>query len=703
MPLLSAGRSGRALRHSLLVACVLTAMSLAAPAVAQDDDLEVRLDLVSQPVWHGPDDKLNLRVRVTNVGAQTLRGFQLVVEAGNRVTTRSELHSTFDEPPVSTGGFPVEVNRNLDSGESTIVAVDQRVSKLSLVALPGEGGVFPVTVSLLTGLFETADSFTTALIYYPATPDPPLNVVVVLPLNEVPSRGPDGTFVAPDGGEGEGGLEAAVAERGWLRGWADALDVAPSGLRLGLALTPRMLEELEDMRNGYERADGEDVEQVDQGSERAEAAATVLESLRAAVERNGVQPILTPYSFPDLAALSSVDRAILEELQVGEEVTEQVLDLNVDRAWVFPPAQRIDEETLEELRLAGIEHVFLSEDSLQSPEDPLTAGCPEPTFSLTCPIAVENESVVGYALDLDMQLRFAEAAHPGDVRLDVQRIFAETALVREEQPGVADRTLQLTVPAQWHPPPRISEILLRGLANAPWLRPLTPAAGLRDAQEPLSRRIASRLPAPTSRPDETYYQTIESALEVVTGFESLEPPLEMVERLHRNVLVAQSRSWWGDPSLQARGEAYAADSEEEIRGELAKIGVNPVEELTLTSRRGSIPLLLFNENEYPVTVRVKLISSGGLSIADENQEIEQRIAGGASRQIKVEVIARASGTFPLAIELATPGGLEIQSTESVTVRSTAFNEIALAITFGAFAFLVLFYLVRATRRRQARR
>jgi hypothetical protein len=112
---------------------------------------------------------------------------------------------------------------------------------------------------------------------------------------------------------------------------------------------------------------------------------------------------------------------------------------------------------------------------------------------------------------------------------------------------------------------------------------------------------------------------------------------------------------------------------------------------------------LFNETEYPVTVRVKLISSGGLSIAEENQEIEQRIAAGASRQIKVEVIARASGTFPLAIELTTPGGLEIQSTESVTVRSTAFNEIALAITFGAFAFLVLFYVVRATRRRQARR
>jgi len=36
------------------------------------------------------------------------------------------------------------------------------------------------------------------------------------------------------------------------------------------------------------------------------------------------------------------------------------------------------------------------------------------------------------------------------------------------------------------------------------------------------------------------------------------------------------------------------------------------------------------------------------------------------------------------------------------VSSTQFNKVALGITFGALAFLVLFYAVRAARRRAAR-
>jgi hypothetical protein len=700
MCLLPAEPSGRALRLGLLAVCALTSSFTPSPAAAQVNGPDVQLELLSQPVWHGPADKLNLRVRVTNDGSRSLSGFQLVIAAGNRVTTRSELHRTFEEPPVSPGAFQVEVERTLEAGESTTVSVEDRVSKLSPIALSSEGGVFPLTVSLTTGLFETEDSFTSSLIYYPALPDPPLDVVLVVPLNEIPSRAADGTFVAPAGGESE--LEAAVGDGGWLAGWADALAGAPEGARIGLAPTPRTLEELEDMQNGYARAVGDTPERVDASSDQAEAAAAVLDTLRAAAQRKGTQVVLTPYSFPDLAALSSLDRAILEELKAGEEVIERTLVLDVDRSWLFPPAQRIDEEALEELGLAGVEHLFFSEDSLEEPPNPLRAGCPEPSFSLTCPVSIEEEGVVGFALDQEVQQRFAEAADPGDTRLDIQRIFAETAMVREEQPGVADRTLQLTIPAQWHPTPRVSRVLIRGFAGAPWLRLLTPAAGVRNAPSPVSRRVVGHLPPVSSQPDAVYFQTVESARAAVNGFESLEPPDDLFERLYTNILVAHSRTWWGDPALQGRGEAYARSSEEEVERELAKIGVNAVEKLTLTSRRGSIPLTLFNEAEYPVRVRIEL-SSSGLSIAESNKEIEQEIPAGASKQIKVEVVARASGTFPLAIRMTTPGGLEIQSSESVTVRSTAFNEIALAITFGAFAFLVLFYVVRGMRRRQSRK
>ncbi|HZA19378.1 MAG TPA: hypothetical protein VE889_00875, partial [Actinomycetota bacterium] len=47
-----------------------------------------------------------------------------------------------------------------------------------------------------------------------------------------------------------------------------------------------------------------------------------------------------------------------------------------------------------------------------------------------------------------------------------------------------------------------------------------------------------------------------------------------------------------------------------------------------------------------------------------------------------------------------PDGLDIGAPVTLTVRSTEFNEIALGLTFGALAFLILFYVVRGLRNRR---
>jgi hypothetical protein len=54
----------------------------------------------------------------------------------------------------------------------------------------------------------------------------------------------------------------------------------------------------------------------------------------------------------------------------------------------------------------------------------------------------------------------------------------------------------------------------------------------------------------------------------------------------------------------------------------------------------------------------------------------------------------------LRINTETPdGGLTFGSVV-VTIRSTEFNRIALGLTFGALAFLILFYTAKAVRRRR---
>ncbi|HEX2049029.1 MAG TPA: DUF6049 family protein [Actinomycetota bacterium] len=695
-------RVARAIASVLLV---VAALGAPAPDARAAEPGDARVVLLSQPAWHRPGDRIGLRLRVVNDGDEALEGVQLVVSSGGRITTRSGLHSSFETAPLALDAFAVPLEGPpLEPGEARRVLVDEPLSVLSSIALSSAGGVFPVTVALVADpvAAEALDTLTTPFVFHPAVPDPPLDVVPVIPLNHVATRAPSGGF--PVGDAGSAPLEQAVAAGGWLDTWTDALDRGTAaGLHVGLAPTPRLLEEVADLADGFVRIDG--VERVDVGADSgpARAAAALLDRLAAIAGRRGVQELLAPYAFADLPSLTARQDAVGTQLAVGQEVTARALGVDGGRRWLFAPAARVDALTADDLVLAGVARTFFSRDSLEPPADPAAAGCPEPAYSFTCP--VDAGDLEGLALDRDLQARLAALVQPGDDGLDLQRLLAETALVREEQPGVAGRVVTLLVPSQWRPAPRLAERFVDALRGAPWLRTRAPQEALaaggvqRAAERPLVTRIA---PAP-SQPDESYLDAVERAHAEVHAFESIGPPDELVERLERNVLVAQSRSWWDDPALLARGAGYARDAADEATAELGKVGVEPVEELTLTSRRGTIPLLLFNEADYAVTVQLHLTSpTRSLSVVASNETIERTVEPHESIRLKVEVMTEASGTFPLDVRLTTPDGTPLQD-DPVTVRSTVFNEIALAVTFGALAFLVLFYLVRSVRKRRARR
>ena len=53
----------------------------------------------------------------------------------------------------------------------------------------------------------------------------------------------------------------------------------------------------------------------------------------------------------------------------------------------------------------------------------------------------------------------------------------------------------------------------------------------------------------------------------------------------------------------------------------------------------------------------------------------------------------------MEVLVETPDGALLVAEKIITIRSTAFNRIALGITLGAFGFLVVFYLLRVFRRR----
>ena len=701
MPAFRPPRRARAI--AVLLAGVLL-LPLSGPATGQTPGTDsISIELIGQPVWHGPDDALNLRLRVANAGLSTLAGFRLQVRAYPPASSRSELHQNFDIDPLRIESSSLGVDhleRDVPAGTQANLTIDAPVSGLTSV-LGGPPGVYPLTITVTDVDGSTAlDSVTTQLLYFPEEVEVPLNVVVMWPLLDLPSRAEGGVF------EAEGGaspLEEATARDGWLTGILDALE-APYAreLRMGIAPGPRLIEELADMADGFRSINDDTVSTVAPNGPPAQAARDSLERVREMLDRERIQPVLTPYGFPDLTAVEDFER-LTAQLSAAQTVVEERLEPIGSPGWLFPPAGRLDEVTLERLRASDVAaSTFFSADSLEPESIEQELRCRQDFIGIayTCPVKVTTTtgSTRGYVLDAEIQQRFgALVANPGNVR-EMQKLFAEIAFVYLELPGTAARVLPLAVPPLWHPAPEIAARFVRTLAQGPWIRSRTPLGGLHLGIDNIDRELVNDAPRSPVQPDPPYMEDIDEAAAVVESYARLRPPIALVQRLRRDVLIAQSLLWWSDdPARVVRGASFAADSRAEAEAEFEKISIAGRQEITLASRRGTLPLSLQNNADYPVTLEVHLETSDrDLDLSDTL--VTQTFEPGAT-PLPVQVSARASGGYPVRIRVLTSDGFEISET-SISIRSTEFNEIALAITVGALVFLVLFSTVRGVRRRR---
>jgi hypothetical protein len=727
--MLAAPMSLRILASSIaLLAGLFPLLGTGTQAIAQEEPSGFELRLLSHPPWHAAGDRLQISLEVFNGTSEPLEGFSIQLAAFDRVATRSALRQSFEGPPPDISAvrsvFPRDFfDETVAPGETVTVTIDDPISRSLLsLAQATEGGVFPVTVSLLDGTFTRLDDFTTHLVYFPTPPESPLNLSLVVPLADVPARGTDGRFhVSP---HGTIALEEAVSERGWLTVILNALerwtDAPRNTLRLTLAPAPRLLEELAALGSGYETSSATEPQSVPREAEGPRAARTALNRLAALVEDDEVQLVLAPYAFADLATLTarmSPDTAVehvLRQLVEGATVVEEELGVAPDRSWLYTPGGRVDDRTLSVLhRLESAEHMFLDPASVPQPGDPDTSGCPAAFASYTCPLRIDSVEGETMALKADdgLQERAELLMEPAGERLDLQRFFADTAMVWAELPGTPGRIAHVALPPLWHPDPDMSRALFQGLALAPWLETVTAEEGLQTGLDLIERQeggledittaVVPTLAPPPDEPSTAYFEAIERAERVVESFRSVKPPGTLIERLRRNILVAESMLWWVSDGLTNLGLGYADGARTEAETELSKIAIESPGQVTLTSRRGSVQVLVLNGTDYPVDLNIRL-SSAKLTFAED---VLTRTFEPATTPVAVELTAQSSGIFPLEVRLETPSGVEIQpgGSKAISVRSTEFNEIAVTLTLGALAFLIFFYAGRAIRSRRSGR
>ena len=676
------------------LAAVLALLAASAAASAQTQQaaapaLEVVLTSISPATT--PATPLAYRVAVRNRGQTAVGNLVVTARLGRPVDTRSALATVVANPA------SVAATRALDEFRPAVAEVAAgAISKLESRRVPLPAGladqrvgvVLPlvVTVAAQSPGGQVSDSLTTFVVHLPPQVPKPLRAALLVPVREPTHRNPAGDFI-------DDGLAKLLARGGSLRAVAAELasDDAPATT---MVVDAMLVEEATAMAGGWRlrQEDGKRTT-IGPGDPRSQDAAQFLQLLKKAASDH--PPAAFPFGNADLPALVGAGGGARAANAVGRgrDLLTQGLGTPPDTRLAWPVDGAVDGALLDTLEQTGSDVVVLDPRHLPAPPSAVTqnatvdlAGGPEPQRALV------GDAVLSGALG-DPRAATAPAEW-------AQRVLAETAVAWLERPNSSEpRGILLAPPQDWRPSGAFFRSLVRGLGAAPWLR-LEPAPALAaevpqgpaETERRLATVTAADVAAGLSR---TYLDRVEKTRAELESFAravgNYRPPDG--SSFDRDLLVAES-SDWRPSSARARGRGYVRAVSQGIKAVYRHItvGSTPV---TLTARSGKIPITVANGSDERVTVVLRLTSPK----VDLPGTSEPFVLEPHRRTTQLlQVGTRATGSFPIRVDVLTPDGEVTIAGSDIRLTSTAFNRVALALTGGAAGLLLLWW--RFGRRRR---
>jgi hypothetical protein len=603
--------------------------------------------LVSQTAWVTTGGEFALRLRVTT---KTPDDLEVAVTVYPAVGSRSAFDETLTD---RVRGSAVSVNA--DPLADLPVDADGTVTIRLPIQDPNQArdpqrirlrgaGVYPVAVELRgTGGGARVDRFVTHLINLPDVVNgPKLATALVLPIAASPALQRDGTrkLSAADAISARS-IVAAIETYGEV-----PLTVLPQPETLqALALSGR--------------------------SEDREAA-TALPTAA------GSRMILAaPYvRLNEPAYAGDLATEELAQRRRGIDVVTQLLGRAPESATAVVD-DGLDDATANRLADAHIERVIVREKALV----PLTRRT-----TLTQPFQLRGRSgrrLPAVAADDGLSAHFS-ASVPAP--LAAHQLLADLAVLYFDSPGVT-RGVAIVPPSGWRASPEFLAPLLDGVQSSPILLPVD-GGGLFAAVPPApgsTRGSALQRDAAPSTAAPLPVAGIRSGRRQLAALEGLSvganPDLATLED---RLLVSQS----ADLRVRQRAD-YLDAALAGIRHELRSIRVPPNQSITLTARRGEIPITILRDVPFPVRVVVQL-TSDKLQFPD-GSITAPLVLQRRNTTIRFTVQARTSGTFPLEVTLRSPDGKVVLSTGRFTIRSRAASGVGVIISVSALCFLVLWW------------
>ena len=554
----------------------------------------------------------------------------------------------------------------LASTSATAEAGDQRIV-LDAPDLPP--GVYPLRLRLLAAGAPVA-TLGTAVVAPPPWGDA-LGVALLVPVGAPASPaslvGPPGDLLTHD-------LQTGLGIPSVLEG----LSAAPS-IPLTLVVDALTLEVLDGASDGYTARDEAGTVRADAEGSAAARARQAFAQLRDVAARPETDLVATPYAQADLAALGDAGLSGLagRAVGVGLRRVEQLLGPTVPGTLWAPTG--LGRNGVQVAADAGVDRVLVG-----VPGGDRTPGVRGQQLR-----GGGGSRVRALLVEPDLDVVGA-AAQP---QLFAQELLTFLALRHQDGAG-RSAPAPLVLPATLPVPAGAVRHLVEGVAQAPYLRPVTLAELSASAGE--STSASQGRPALSS----SYLAALEEAAPAVEALSRTLPDSDVTpESAGRLLLAATSVHYAGDGETAGRellDAVRAAAAEVEAAVEVAQ---GP--QISLTAEQGEVPVIVSNAAPTALRVRVRLRSSG-FSFPDGAARVVVLPADG-QRLLTFDVrSSRAGGTAPIDVVVTSADGREVLARGRVVVRSTAYPVTAIALVVLA-ALVLAAWGVQSTRRRRSRR
>lgn len=681
-------------------------LSMAAPALSHADDAtpspspsaNVPLDPVRvifdeiTPKAPSSKDKLRIAGRITAVG-HVVDEVSIRVRIGP-VLSRFDLHLQ-EVTPASPSGFagtPVAGPGHLESGETGQFRIQV---PLRLAPYLSRDGVHALEVEAQARLDGAADPVVVGRgdSFLPVFSDTALTPTRIAWAVTVAASTPQ---AQPDSALTDSHLVGLVGPNGRLTRLLTAAVDAKSSVQ-GAAAPPvtfvvdaDLLRALHRAAIGSYKAHGST-----RALPRSESAAQFLSTLAHNVTRDQLVSLATADADIVSLAEAGLGGEALTAIQDGRAGVADILGTRPRVDVVMPPSGQLPSSILDLMRSHGITTVLLDEPTFP----------PEPNLSYTPTALAQIQTTPGqlHAAVADQALSDLVAKGESSAptpRMAEQLFLAETAMITSQRPAVP-QSLLVKTPRTWEPGNRYGRAVIADSTTMPWLTGASVDDLLAGRDDTSVRTAAGAAPTTELLPKDVLVSDAQ-ARATLHDFSSVFAALARKETIttpaSQALFAAESAMWRSDVSTAIVRNQEATAEVDRLKGSVRAAAPRVV---TLTNASSPIPVTVINELDLPVSVMLRIEATNRTRLRS-NYSQPVKLAAHAKLRVDVPVHVETSGTFPVTVSAETPTGQPLGVPVRFVVRSAAYGALALWITGGALAVLLIAVATRAVRRLTSR-